>query len=37
VLTGMVKIIIATRHYVIHKVPAQVSGVFCGVVLGTSV
>ena len=33
---GMTLIIIATRHYVILKVPAQVSGVFCGVVLGSA-
>ena len=37
VLTGMAKTIIAIRHYVTLKVPAQVSGAFCEVVLGTMV
>ena len=36
-LIGMAKTIIATRHYVILKVPAQVSGVFYEAVLGTMV
>ncbi len=37
VLIGMAKTIIATRHYVILKVLAQVSGVFYEAVLGTVV